>query len=158
MSRLIAFIAVAIGAAVLAGSAGADRPVRTFLPADDLVLAGICPFDVELTFLANEEFETVFSDGRTLITGTLKARLTNLASGNSIDVNISGPGVITETADTFEVKAEGRWLFFFFPGDLGPGSAGVLVLTSGLAFLRGDASGLSFTPARNTTDVCAALA
>ena len=77
---------------VLAGSAGADRPTREFLPQDDGVISGACAFDVGLEILSNNAYETTFSDGRTLVTGTLKVRLTNLTpgSGKSIGLNASG--------------------------------------------------------------------
>jgi hypothetical protein len=112
--------------------------------------------------LANKEFTTTFSDGRQLITGKLKVRLTNLDEpSQSLKVNISGPGVIRVTEEgVFTLKATGRWLFFFFPGDLGPGEPGFMVITTGRAVLRIDAEGsFSFSHSRGTTkDVCAALA
>lgn len=160
MKGLLVLLVAAVCAAVLAGGAGADRPIREFMPQTDDVISGACPFDVGLTILRNEAHLTTFSDGRQLVTGSLKVRLTNLTpgSGKSIDLNASGPGLLTETATAFEIKAEGRWFWFFLPGELGPGSPGMAVATSGLAYLRGDANGLTFTPSKNTTDICAALA
>ena len=128
---------------------------------EDGTVSGVCAFDVGITVLSDREYGTAFSDGRLLVTGTLEVQLTNLSTGTSTDLNVSGPGVFTETEDGFELKAEGRWFFFFFffePGDLGPGSPGVAVITHGLTYLRGDAGGLTFTPSRKTTDICVLLA
>jgi hypothetical protein len=117
---------------------------------------------VEYHVLANKEFATTFNDGRQLITGTLKVRLTNLDDpSKSLTVNISGPRVVRVTEQgVFTLKATGRWLFFFFPGDFGPGEPGLMVITTGRAILRIDAEGdFSFSHPRGTTaDVCAALA
>lgn len=162
MKRLATLTGVLVVAGLLfASGATAERPERSFLPADDQVISGACSFDVAFETLANNEFGTLFGDGRFLITGKLKTRVTNLDNpAKWIDLNISGPGVVTSTADGgFVVQAWGVWLFWFLAGDLGPGSSGMLVLTKGPATLAGDAGGnLSFAPARNTTDLCALLA
>lgn len=163
MKRLGVFLGVIVLVGlVLVPAATADKPLRDFIPADDFVVSGICPFAVSVEILDNKEFGTEFSDGRFLITGKLKVRLTNLSQpSRSIDANISGPGVFTPTPDGgVVIKAEANWLFWFFPGDLGSGSPGVFLLTSGLSYLVIDGSGaiVSFTPARNTTNVCTVLA
>lgn len=162
MKRLILILATASIMLALVPVASADRPTREFLPAEDSVLEGICPFAVEVHVLANNSYIKTFSDGRQLINGTLKVRLTNLDEpSNSFDANISGPGVQTVSPEgEFELRAKGPWLFFFFPGELGPGDPGFLVLTTGLAILRFDAEGNgSFThKGGTTTDVCAVLA
>jgi hypothetical protein len=162
MKRLILILAIASTMLALVSEASADKPTREFLPADDAVLEGICPFAVEVQVLANNSYIKTFSDGRQLINGTLKVRLTNLDEpSRSLDANISGPGVQRESPEgEFVLRAKGRWLFFFFPGDLGPGEPGALVLTTGLAVLRFDADGNgTFTHnTGTTTDVCAALA
>jgi hypothetical protein len=162
MKRLILILTTASIMLALVPVASADKPTREFLPSEDFVIEGICPFAVDVHILANNAFITTFSDGRQLLTGTLKVRLTNLDDpSKSLDVNISGPGVqrVTEEGE-FVLKATGRWLFFFSPGDLGPGDPGLLVITTGLAILRVDAEGnFSFTHRTGTTtDVCAALA
>ena len=162
MKKLILILTTVATTLVLVPVASADKPTREFLPAEDFVLEDICPFAVEVHFLANNSFITTFSDGSQLITGTLKLRLTNLDDpSKSFDVNVSGPGVQSETPEgEFVLKAEGRWLFFFFPGDLGPGDPGLIAITTGLATLRVDADGnISFTHrGGTTTDVCTALA
>jgi hypothetical protein len=161
MRRLAALlVAAALAGLALVSAASADKPERFFLPASDSVLS--CPsFDVRYEIVDNNEFGTVFSDGRFLVTGTFKIRLTNLSDPTkSLEANISGPGVVTPTADGgISITAWGRWLFWFFPGMLGPGSPAQLLLTSGLATETIDAAGniTSFTPARNTADACPLL-
>jgi hypothetical protein len=158
MKGLFVSLIAVLCAAVFAASAGADRPIREFVPQGDDLISGVCAFDVGLTVLANKTHQTTFSDGRMQVNGTLKYRLTNLSpGGKSMVVNVSGPGVIWDTPDFFQIKAEGTWFWVFEPGDLGPGSPAMLLLTSGLTYLRADANGVTFTPARKTTDLCAAL-
>jgi hypothetical protein len=162
MKKAFLILTSACAMFALSPAASADKPLREFLPAEDLVLEGICPFPVAVNVLTNKEFVTTFSDGRQLITGVFKLRLTNLDDpSKSLDVNVSGPGVITVSEEgELTLRAKGRWLFFFFPGDLGPGEPGLLVITTGLAVLTADAEGnLSFTHRTGTTtDVCTALA
>ncbi len=162
MKRVCVFIgAIVLATLALAPAATAVQPERFFLPAADTVLSGPCAFDVGLEILSNKEFVTVFSDGHFLITGVFKVRLTNLSDpSKSMDVNISGPGAFTPTPDGgLIIEAHGKWLFWFFPGNLGPGSPGMLLLTNGLTTEVFDGNGdiVSFKPARNTTDACAAL-
>ena len=154
MKRLIFVICLAVAAALLVPSvAAADQPIREGLPAEDFTIQGSCAFDVDLQVLVNNEFITTFSDGRQLITGALKVRLTNVETGKSIDLNISGPGFITPHEDgsvTFQLS--GRSLVF----DLG-----LLELTSGPAILEIDPSGtvVSYTKtSAATVDLCAVLA
>ena len=158
MKGLFVLPVAALCAAVFAGGAGADRPLREFLPQGDDTISGICAFDVGLTVLANRTYQMTFSDGRIQINGSLQLQLTNLSpGGTSMIANVSGPGVVTDTPDLFEIKAEGRWFWTFAPDDLGPGSPAMMLLTSGLTYVRADANGVTFTPSTNTTDVCAAL-
>ena len=154
MKRLIFVICLAVAAALLVPSvAAADQPIREGLPAENVTIQGSCAFDVDLQVLVNNEFITTFSDGRQLITGALKVRLTNVETGKSIDLNISGPGFITPHEDgsvTFQLS--GRSLVF----DLG-----LLELTSGPAILEIDPSGtvVSYTTtSAATVDLCAVLA
>ena len=160
--KVILILATVSTMLALVPQAVADKPTREFLPADDTVLEGICPFPVGVHFLANNSYIKTFSDGRQLLNGTLKVRLTNLDEPSmALDANISGPGVQRVSPEgEFDLRARGRCVFFFFPGDLGPGEPGFLVLTTGLAVLRFDAEGNgSFTHrGGTTTDVCAALA
>ena len=69
---------------------------------------------------------------RTITNGTLKVRLTEPDSGTSIVRNISGPGTTIFHADgSSTLTARGTWFFFFFPGDLGPGSEPMSIVNTG---------------------------
>jgi hypothetical protein len=102
--------------------------------------------------LTNKQYAITFSNGMTTVVGALSVRLTNLDEPTqSIVLNIPGPGFFDESGLT----ATGPWLFFFFPGDLGPGSPGVLAYTVGR--VRLDESGFHLLAGRQV-DLCAALA
>ena len=154
MKRLSLVLGLAVAVALLLPSvAAADKPIREGLPAEDFTIQGSCAFDVDLQVLVNKEFITTFSDGRQLITGRLVVRLTNVATGKSIDLNISGPGFITPHADgsvTFELS--GRSLVFL---------PGLLELTSGPVVLEIDPAGNVVSYAKTSAaavDLCAVLA
>lgn len=162
MQRLaFSWLVVVAVAALLASSAAAGKPSREFLPAEDFVLpASVCGFEVGVEVVQNKEHVTVFDDGRELITGVFKNRVTNLSNPEqSLLLNISGPGVFTPTEEGFTLEATGRWLWFFFPGELGAGHPGLLAVSSGLVVLEGTETGLSLQQVGGTwTDLCAALA
>ena len=103
----------------LAPAAEAGKPARELVPASDFTITGSCAFDVGVHVVANKEYGITFSDGATLVTGALKARLTNLSKPeNSIDLNIPGPGLYTVSEDgALTIDARGPWLFFY-PGVL----------------------------------------
>jgi hypothetical protein len=162
MRRAVVFVvALVLAGIALVPAAIAEKPTRSFLPAGDFVLDGPCAFPVGVETLTNKEFGTEFSDGRFLITGSFKIRLTNLGpGGTSIDVNISGPGVLTPTPDGgVKLTTWGNWMFWFFPGDLGPQSPGRLLFVTGHGSEVFDAGGkvVSVSLPPNTTDACAAL-
>jgi hypothetical protein len=165
ISRLLTLLATAVAmTAVIAPSASATKPVRFPLPPLPSTLpADICGFPIDVETLSINQTGTVFSNGVFMANGKLKARLTNAADPtNSADLNISGPGKLIPQPDgSLFIKAEGASLFFFFPGQLGPGSPGALLLVHGLVTELIDASGNvvpgSFGPRGNVQDVCAML-
>jgi hypothetical protein len=149
------FAMLALLAAIVVPVAAADKPTREFVPApsDFTVDASICGFDVLVEVLTNKQYAITFSNGMTTIAGALSVRLTNLDDPTkSIVLNIPGPGFVDESG---VLTAAGPWLFFFFPGDLGPGSPGVLAYTVGR--VRLDESGLHLLAGRQV-DLCAELA
>jgi hypothetical protein len=97
-----------------AAPAWADKPTKQPLPSSEFTVTGIgCGFDVKVTPLENKEVTHTFSDGRVEITGTFKVRLTNVETGKSIVVNISGPAALTPNGDgTFTAVLKGRSLIF----------------------------------------------
>lgn len=117
---------------IAADVAWADKPSRAPLGPGAGTLEGVCPFDVGATELQNSQVITTFSDGRTIITGGFKLRLTNLSTGEFRDFNAPGKITLIPNADgTLTTIGTGRTLFYFLPGDLGPGEPGRLFYLSG---------------------------
>jgi hypothetical protein len=102
--------------------------------------------------LVNKEYSITFGDGRTLVQGALKLRLTNLSNPTkTVTLNVPGPGLFTTSSDgTLTVHARGPWMFFF-PGTLvySPGHSTLVVSPEG-AFTLTQKGGTS-------TDLCAVL-
>jgi hypothetical protein len=161
MRKAAAFLgALVLAGLVLVPAAGAAPPYREFAPADDFV-SHACGFAVAVHIVSDNEYFTFFADGSALLTGSDVEQLTNLSDpSKSIVFNVSGPGRFTPTEDGgFVLDARGHWLFFFGPGLLGPGSPGMIDYSNGPATLALDVTGhQTYTPARNTLDVCAVLA
>jgi hypothetical protein len=142
---------------------GAEQPVREGLPASPFTLdASICGFAVDLTFPTNNEFITTFSNGKQIITGALSATLTNEQNHKSLTINISGPGtILTDANGNTSETLSGRSLIFFTPGQLGAGTPGVLILTSGPVTIVSDSAGNIVRFGRTSAsvqDMCSALA
>jgi hypothetical protein len=149
------FAMLALLAMIVVPVAAANKPTREFVPApSEFTLdASICGFDVRVEVLTNKQYAITFSNGMTTVAGALKVRVTNLDDPTqSVVLNIPGPGFFDEGG---VLTATGPWFFFFFPGDLGPGSPGVLAYTVGL--VRLDESGLHLLAGRQV-DLCAELA
>ena len=118
-----------------------------------MTISGSCSFDVGAHFVANNEYGITFSNGATLVTGTLKVTLTNLSDpSKSVTLNIPGPGLFTATDDGgLRIDARGPWLFFF---------EDVLVYSAGRSVMTVSAGGVfSLTQQGGTsTNLCAVLA
>jgi hypothetical protein len=114
----------------------------------------VCSFPVLITSLTNNEVLTTYSDGRQTVTGQLTVRLTNVNTGQSIDVNISGPVTYTPTSEGFIAVFRGRSLIF-------PNSTYDFFISSGRTIM-GVSPDMKFFTLLNVTgsmfDVCAALA
>ena len=159
MRRATTALCVLWLAAVFPAAAAAEKPIIVPNPPfPDTVLEGVCEFPVLIEELDAKSKSIIFSD-RILTTGKIKARLTNLDTGESVDVNISGPGTFRfdEENGTLTIVGGGPWLHFLTESDAGG---------PGLFFTRGrftlvigpDGSVLAFDPGRNVTDMCAVLA
>ena len=93
------------------------KPTRSPLPAGDFEApAGLfCSFGVLVETIVNNQVLTTFppkpnGDIVQLATGALVIRLTNTSTGESITVNISGPGRFTIHPDgSVTLEATGRW-------------------------------------------------
>jgi hypothetical protein len=152
-------LAIAIAAFVFSFTAQpalAGAPSRDPIPPfHDLFTAGtVCPFPVAVDGTFQNETATSLANGTLLITGASFERITNMTTGKSIVLNASGPLKITFGDTSLTARAEGRTLFSFFAGDVGPAVPG-LVLTTGLVIITQDfATGriTSFTHAGGTTE------
>jgi len=153
MTRFLASVAsVALAALVVATAASAEKPIREPV-LDDIDLEDLCAFPVLLEVTANKEYVTFFSDGRIHVNGKLFVRVTNLDTGESLDLNISGPAVISPDSE----RGVGRGLLLLRPGEAGgPG----LVLTTGrVDFIRAEDGFIeNLTIRGRSVDICTALA
>ena len=118
---LILITGTALMLAVVASVAAVAPSREDVLFDEPIILSGVCPFDVQITPLTSGEIITTFFDQSDnvvmqLTTGPLKVRATNLATGESRTLNISGPGraLIDEDRGTF--TQEGPWLTVVLPG------------------------------------------
>jgi hypothetical protein len=144
----------------LAPTAIAAKPVKEPLPAPEpsVFPAGeICPFPLLVETVTNREKSITFSDGSQLITGAFKDRLTNLATGESILVNASGPARLTFDGDILHVVSRGASLLL--ANATQPGGPGALFVHG---FARYDIDLLTGEPlflvVRGTTrDLCEQL-
>jgi hypothetical protein len=151
---LVTLLGLCFTAAAIAGG-----PTRTPLDNEEFTVEGVCPFPVTLTPRAGGEILKEFSNGRAMVNGRLVARVTNDDTGASIAVNVSGPATFVFRGDSVGVRTRGRGLLFFFPGELGPGSDGALLLVSGLAVQIFDSDGLTIVRLpHHRRDLCRALA
>ena len=165
MKRYLSLVAVlAAFIVVTPATANAGAPVREFIPADDLTIEeGACDFPILVEVLVNNEYVISFFDDegevvRDIVQGRLVVRLTNTETGASVVRNISGPGVFTYSDDETILTARGNWFFWFFPGDLGPGSEGSAYINTGVSIQRITDAGfeiISETGAQE--DLCATL-
>jgi len=160
MSAVRMFLASLIVVGALAGSstALADPPViEPAPPIDDFTLpAGdVCSFPVFFEIVSAKGIFKFFSDGRLLITGQLKVRLTNLDSPEkALALNVSGPGSIDASGNE-TLLGSGILILGGFDAD-GP----ALLFTHGRFVLtRAPDGSIANIEAHGTsTDLCAALA
>ncbi len=85
--------------------------------------------------------------------------VTNLDTGESVTVNVSGPVFLTFTEDTLTVRLTGRSLLFFLAGELTSGQDYLRVRNGPNIFVV-DLSTGAITPrpeSRNYVDLCEAL-
>ena len=160
MSAARMFLAslIVVGARAGSSTALADPPVRQPAPPiDDFTLpaGAVCSFDVLFEIVRAKGIFKFFSDGRLLITGQLKVRLTNLDSGKELELNISGPGNIDASGSEVGL---GSGIFILFAGFDADGPA--LLFTHGrFEITRAPNGSIANIEAHGTsTDLCAALA
>jgi hypothetical protein len=148
----------ALVALVFAAGALSAGPVREPVEIEPATFEGVCPFPVTLEAVRNNEILKDFGD-HAIVTGRLFARVTNEATGESIVVNASGPAKLVFGEDSLTQYGRGLGLNIFFPGDLGPGSEGALLLTKGPTIQRFSESGLEVIRLpSNVKNLCDVLA
>jgi hypothetical protein len=146
----------------------ADKPTREPAPAFEpppFAAGEVCAFPVLIEETENKAKALTFIDDsgaplRQIITGKFRVRVTNLATGESLVVNVSGPGFLTFTeGELATVTLGGRGLLFLRAGiDVPP--AGIFLL-SGRTVLGIGAQGEVTSIVSQTgrvQDLCAALA
>ncbi len=99
----IALVLSSLLAVVAALPAAADAPARAPLPAMDRTYTGVCSFPIHLTSDVQREIITAREGENGEVTyhasGTLKVTLTNMDTGYSLPMNISGPYRYTVHSD-----------------------------------------------------------
>jgi hypothetical protein len=169
-TRIAALVAAATFAGLFAtGPSGAwanNDPHRVFLPSSPFDIdSNVCGFPVHVDIPIDRQYGTFSTaqDGSTIlkITGSLVWTLTNETNGNTITLNVSGPGVITFPIDTTlaVVNAQGLNIIYITNGsDFGVPN---LFYSSGLLQFTTDLSNDTITdmPTRPHVllDVCTAL-
>jgi hypothetical protein len=148
-------------------AAGRGTPTREPIPDEantaDFPAGLVCSFELAVDVVANNEVATTFpakpnGDVVVLITGRLVNRITNVETGESITVNVSGPLRITFHPDgSATTENEGRTLVFLFPFSIPAGprtfiNSGRVVFT----FAPGGPPTL-VTLTGQQEDICAAL-
>jgi hypothetical protein len=154
MKKLLTALAIATAAIfVSVPPAFAIPPTHEPVSFPDRTFSGQCPFDVHREVLVNRSVLTTFANGNQLTTGTFKERLTNLSTGEFIDVNASGPILTVFHQDGSSTEyLRGRQ--FVRPFDQ-------LLITTGRVIVERDPAGVivGFTQLGGTSqDVCELLA
>jgi hypothetical protein len=102
--KLVLLCLVILALVMTAPTAAADGPQRVKLVVPPGTISGVCTFDVDVTIVRNTEYNIVFSDSagnpvKIITQGQLIVTFTNVSNGNSLTLNISGPGSTTINPD-----------------------------------------------------------
>jgi hypothetical protein len=160
VSALLALLLAALGASAAYGGKPTREPAES--GSFSFPAGMVCPFAVDGEVAANRQTETTFSSGKVAITGFFASRL--IANGKEITLVTPGPVFISPGDDgPLHLKATGPIIFFFFPGDAGPGdtSTGRTYLFKGHVEVVIDPATfefLEFGYRGQATDLCEALA
>jgi len=118
---IISCLAVSLLGFVGVLPASADRPTREFSPSEDWTIASefACGTgDVLVHIVENNEYATTRTDRdgveHTHISGVLKQTFTNLATGSSVPLNVSGPATLTYDGDRVDIVGSGNWVWSWF--------------------------------------------
>jgi hypothetical protein len=163
MRHLLPVLVICVLSASAAPAAGAPPDRFKLEPSGSFTLPGLCDFDVEIEEVRVHGNSIVFFDQdgvetRSIVNGNFVARITNLDTGKSLLLNISGQFTFTSNPDgTLTLEAHGRNLFFTAepePFLVFRGGRAVLTITfteESVELVFVEVSGMGF-------DVCEALA
>ncbi len=155
-------------AVLVLGSSPADaagRPTREPLSYQPNAFpAGLaCDFEVATEDVINEEVATTFppqanGDVMTLVSGRLVSRVTHVDTGESIELNASGPGqIVTHPDGSVTATVEGPSFLILLPGDVPSGPSFVVNYGRFVVDIAPDGQFIGLTQRGNQFDVCAAL-
>jgi hypothetical protein len=116
------FLCALLASTLFASSAFAQKPVKEPYAAEPLEFAAgeVCAFPVRFETIATNASVKTFPNGRTLITGRSTERVTNLASGESVDLETGGSLLLAPLPNGNQrILARGRTLIFLLPQDVG---------------------------------------
>jgi hypothetical protein len=158
-------IATVIGLLALALPALAQKPTITLVPLIPFTITGgpangACTFDVSVVPQPNRpngERQILFANS-VIIAGPVFVTLTNLSTGKTLNLNISGPGVVNFSAN--EQTLLGPALISGFPPDLteAAGLPAVSLLTGRTVITFDNLGNLtSITHIGTVQDICQAL-
>jgi hypothetical protein len=126
---LITAVAALAMSLALTAPAAADKPIIAPSPFGEFTGEFCDEFPVRIRETTNRGKAIIFSSGATVVTGTLKVEVTNLETGKTVSLNISGPAMFSSDGTT--LFGPGPWLLFGEPGFFGPGSPAILETNHG---------------------------
>ena len=167
MLRRVTLVVVMLAActAAFVPAANSAKPIRGPAegpPSFTFPAGMVCPFAVFAEAVENRQTETIFSDGSILITGFFLTRVVNVENDKELTLVSGGPVRLSPEGENLRVTTHGPIVFFFFPGDAGPGDDSI----GRTYFFHGNTSTLvvpatgeflSFDHRGQATDLCAAL-
>jgi hypothetical protein len=166
MRRMIVLVIVALAATLLPASAASARGDGwEFLDQSDFTTTA-CGTEILQSIVANREYATfaVDADGVlhfVLVTGVLKVRVTNTATGATVLVNASGTGhdALLYPNGDFLFTSSGPSLIVLTPEQAGQTGLPELFLNSGnmVLLFRADGSAEVQSRVGHLTDLCAVL-
>jgi hypothetical protein len=152
---LLSAVAILATSLALAAPAAADKPMVVPSPFGEFTGEYCDDFAVRIRETTNRGKTIIFSSGAAVTTGTLKVEVTNLETGKTISLNISGPAMFSSDGTT--LFGPGAWLLFGEPGFFGPGSPAMLETNHGRLVID-LASGTIVERVGKTVDLCPLLA
>jgi hypothetical protein len=120
--RLGIIVSFLVAGAVLAPSAVAQKPIKEPFVSEPVEFSAgeVCPFPVRIETIAGNQSSKTFPDGRMLVTGRATERVTNLATGESIDVKTRGSALFDPLpGDNLRIVVRGHGVIFLFARDVG---------------------------------------